>query len=155
MLCRLGLPWGWLGIGAGVPAFPSGGPGVLPVCAPPCRSLGRVRGRWGRASCRPGPPLFRGDCVSGGRGAACQELCSWGRRHLWGSCCHVKTEAQLSPQPPRTPDPGAPSPLCLAPSTAETRSPGSPAPRLPLGHVVEKPNPGFQTWRMVAVAAGP
>ena len=121
VLCGLGLPWGWLVLGAGVPAFLSGVPCVLPA--------GPQGGGAGRAPCLPGPQLLRGGCISGGRGAAVGlsgPALPGSPAPAGGPRCCVKTEAQLSPRPPRTPDPRAPSLVCPSPQHSGDQEPGSP-----------------------------
>lgn len=121
VLCGLGLPWGCLVLGAGVPAFPSGGPGVLPA--------GPQGEGADRAPCPPGPWLLRRGCVSGGRGAAVGlsgPALPWVAGACWGARCHIKTEAQLSPRPLWTPHPGAPSLVCPSPQHSGDQEPRSP-----------------------------
>lgn len=72
------------------------------------------------------------------------------------ACCRVKTEAQLSPRPPRTPDPRAPSPVCPSPQHSGDQEPGSPTTQTSSGQVVEKPKPGFKRrgWWSSPLAPG-
>lgn len=138
VLCGLGLPWGCLVLGAGVPAFPSGGPASF------LQAL--------REGERTEPPALRAP------GCSAEAVFLEGEGWLW-ACQDLRSPGSLAPAGgpaatsrrrlssahgrcgPPTPEPHPSS--APAPSTVETRSPGSPPPRLPLGWVVEEPNPGF------------
>ena len=118
---RAGPPLGLSGTRSWSPCLPVWWSRVLPA--------GPQGGGADRAPCPPGAWLLRGGCVSGGRGVAVGlsgPALPWVAGACGGACCHIKTEAQLSPRPLRTPDPGAPSLVCPSPQHSGDQEPRFP-----------------------------